>query len=278
MRTGIAGPGPGMLRCSTLATSGPAALGRALALSRACSGDTVCGAGKARAASCSMTCLACGSSGILFSSLQPLLPLSMHAEPLTLSLREGRPLSWAPSADAVAGGGQGAWLPRCRNGFGFHPFPKSGQDMLAEHLDRLQHALMRNCLSLHNQDHLIDTDVFIQLHAFDTAIRVAGNDDTTLTQCVSIHLGKGSSGCSRPRIQGDPGLLCLGLVRLIRLSQPPPEVGLQMLRNTTPGLQQLLVGVNPVAYIRLVRPKEGFERQGAQFTCLLVVFAATRLH
>src|SRR5947208_13138037 len=124
MRTGRAEPGPGILRCSTLATSGPAALGRALALRRACSGDTVCGGGKPRAASCSMTCLACGSSGILFSSLQPLLPLSMHAEPLTLSQKEGgtlncapsadavagngRPLSWAPSADAVAGGGQGA--------------------------------------------------------------------------------------------------------------------------------------------------------------------------
>src|SRR5215510_6994228 len=106
MRTGIAGPGLGILRCSTLATSGPAALGRALALRRACSGDTVCGGGKPRAASCSMTCLACGSSGMLFSS-QLLLLLSIHAETLTLSLWEGRPLSWAPSADAVAGGGQG---------------------------------------------------------------------------------------------------------------------------------------------------------------------------
>src|SRR5215211_641865 len=116
-----------MLRCSTLATSGPAALGRALALMRACSGDTVCGGGKPRAASCSMTCLACGSSGILFSSFQPLLPLYMHAETLTLSQREGgtlscapsavtdagngAPLNWRPSAVAVAGGGQDVWLP-----------------------------------------------------------------------------------------------------------------------------------------------------------------------
>src|SRR5215470_16203350 len=105
MRTGISEPGPGMERCSTLATSGPAALGRALALMRACSGDTVCGGGNPRAASCSMTCLACGSIGILFSSFQPLLPLYMHAEPLTLSQKEGPPLMRRPSADAVAGNG-----------------------------------------------------------------------------------------------------------------------------------------------------------------------------
>src|SRR5215831_13205512 len=101
----------------------------------------------------------------------------MHAETLTLSQKKGgtlncapsadtvagngRPLSWAPSADAVAGGGQGAWLPRCRNGFGFHPFPKSGQDVLAEHLNGLQHTFMRDRLSLHNQDDLINADVFI---------------------------------------------------------------------------------------------------------------------
>src|SRR5437660_3794705 len=188
MRTGRAEPGPGIVRCSTLATSGPAALGRALALRRACSGDTVCGGGKPRAASCSMTCLACGSSGMLFSSFQPLLPLYIHAEP-------------SPSP---RGRGQGAWLPRCRNGFGLHPFPKSGQDVLAEHLDRLQHALMRDRLGLHNQDDLINAYVFVQLHAFNTAIWVASNDDTTLAQRVGIHLGKGSTGCSGTRIQGDP--------------------------------------------------------------------------
>src|SRR5262245_58658854 len=68
MRTGISEPGPRIVRCSTFATSGPAALGRALALLRACSGDTVCGGGKPRAASCSITSLACGSSGMQFSS------------------------------------------------------------------------------------------------------------------------------------------------------------------------------------------------------------------
>src|SRR5262245_16578093 len=156
----MAGPGPGMLRCSTRATSGPAALGRALALRRACSGDTVCGGGNPRAASCSMTCLACGSSGIRFSSFQPLLPLSLPAVPLTLSQR-----------------GQGAGLPRCRSRFGFHPFAKSRQDVLAEELNGLQHALVRNCLGLHNQNDLIDADIFIQLHAFDTAIWITSNDD-----------------------------------------------------------------------------------------------------
>src|SRR5262249_59314441 len=84
----------------------------------------------------------------------------------------GRPLSWAPSADAVAGGGQATWLPCCSNSFGFHPFTKSGQDVLAEHLNGLQHALMRDRLGLHDQNDLIDTNVFVQLHAFDTAIRV----------------------------------------------------------------------------------------------------------
>src|SRR5690242_13522357 len=47
-------------------------------------------------------------------------------EPITLALsrREGRPLSWAPSADAVAGGGQGSGIVECQA----RPWPGHGDE------------------------------------------------------------------------------------------------------------------------------------------------------
>src|SRR4029453_4166766 len=68
MRTGRSTPGPGIKRSSTLATSGPAALGRDFMLMRACDGDTKWLGGKPKAAICSSTCCAWGSKGISLSS------------------------------------------------------------------------------------------------------------------------------------------------------------------------------------------------------------------
>ena len=75
MRTGTSLSGPGMVRSSTLDTSGPGERFRSLALARATSGLTVSAGGRPRAATVSITCIICGSNGIsyLYGSVELVL-------------------------------------------------------------------------------------------------------------------------------------------------------------------------------------------------------------
>src|SRR5205814_7295865 len=146
--------------------------------------------------------------------------------------------------------------------------------VLAEHLDRLQRALVRNGLRLHDQNDLVDARFLVEPHALDAAVRIAGDDDAALAERVGIHLTEGRPRRARAAVERDPDLRGLLLVRLVGLPQPPAEVGLQVIRHAAPGFQQLLVGVDTVADVRLVGAEERLERERGERPRLLVVLAA----
>src|SRR5437867_9241190 len=111
--------------------------------------------------------------------------------------------------------------------------------VLAEHLDRLERALVRNRLRLHDEDDLVDPGLLVEPHALDAAVRIAGDDDAALAQGVGIHLAEGRARGARPAVERDPDLRGLLLVRGVGLPEPPAEVGLQVIGHTAPGFEQL---------------------------------------
>ena len=65
---------------------------------------------------------------------------------------------------------------------------------------------------------------------------------------------------------------------LVRLPQPAPEVGLQVVGHTTPVLEKLLVSPDASLDVRLVRPEEGLHGLGGKLFGILVVFIAEAMH
>src|SRR5207244_4054510 len=108
---------------------------------------------------------------------------------------------------------------------------------------------------------LIDPGLLVEPHTLDAAIRIAGDDDAALAQGVRIHLAEGRPRRARAAVERDPDLCGLLLVRGVGLPEPPTEVGLQMVGHAAPRLQELLVGVDAVADVRLVRAEERLERE-----------------
>src|SRR5438093_8311782 len=132
--------------------------------------------------------------------------------------------------------------------------------VLAEHLDRLQRALVRNGLRLHDQNDLVDARFLVEPHALDAAVRIAGDDDAALAERVGIHLTEGRPRRARAAVERDPDLRGLLLVRLVGLPEPAAGGGLQAIGHAAPGFQQLLVGVDAVADVGLVGAEERLER------------------
>src|SRR5262245_7169403 len=73
-------------------------------------------------------------------------------------------------------------------GNGLRPDPGAARrnDVLAEHLDRLQRAVVRNGLRLRDQDDLIDSGLLVELSAPDAAVGVTGDDDAPVAQGVGV--------------------------------------------------------------------------------------------
>src|SRR5206468_1027883 len=137
-----------------------------------------------------------------------------------------------------------------------------GNDVLAEHLDGRERALVRDGLGLRDQDDLIDAGLLVQLYAADAAVRVAGDDDAAVAQGVGVHLAERGPRGARAAVERDADLRRLLLVRGVGLPEPPAEVGLQVVGHAAPRLEQLLVGIHAVADVGLVRAEERLERQG----------------
>ena len=127
---------------------------------------------------------------------------------------------------------------------------------------------------MHNQHALVNADVFVHLHVFDAALRVSSNNDAPVEEGIRVQLGYCGSGSSWARIQGDAGFSSLFFMGIIGLAKPAAEVGLQVVGDAAPGLQELFIGAYAPGDVGLVWPEEGLHGLGAQFLGLLVVFAA----
>jgi len=138
----------------------------------------------------------------------------------------------------------------------------------------LHRALVRDRLGLRDQDDLIDPGFLVELNSFDAAVRVAGDDDAAVAQGVRIHLAEGRARRARTAVERDPDLRGLFLVCGVGLPEPSAEIGLQVIGHTAPRLQQLLVGVDAIADVRLVRAEERLERERGERARLGVVLAA----
>src|SRR5262245_49268376 len=84
-----------------------------------------------------------------FSSPKPAAPASATTSPVAHTVA-GAPMKPPPSP-LLRGREQATWLPCGADGLGFfHPFTESWEDVLPEHLNGLQHPLVRDRLGLHN--------------------------------------------------------------------------------------------------------------------------------
>src|SRR5215471_7128035 len=98
------------------------------------------------------------------------------------------------------------------------------------------------------------------------------------SQSVSGSMAEGRTRGAGAAVERDADLRSLLFVRGVRLPEPPAEVGFQVVRYPAPRLQELLVGVDPIADVGLVRSEERLERQCGEITRLAVVGAAERVH
>src|SRR5262245_37760682 len=59
-------------------------------------------------------------------------------------------------------------------------------DVLAEHLNRRHHLVVRDRFRRHQELQLIDPNRLMEADRLEAAIRITGHEDTTFHQCVGI--------------------------------------------------------------------------------------------